>query len=296
MIRVVVAGVLGKTGREVAKALYSDPDVALVGGVDVREVGNDVGKLLFGEDIGVTVEGDIERALDGLGPDVLVDFTRADAAHRNVMAAVERGVRPVVGTTGFSDEQYERMDEACRAKKLGAVFIPNFSIGMMLMSRWAEEAARFFPDCELIELHHNTKLDSPSGTAKRLAGKLASLIGRQIPVHSIRLPGLVAHHELVFGAKGELMTIRHDSMSRESFAPGVLHAVKSVMQLSGPVYDLEELYVSVGALAAAKADAPQCDSPHIMAAEEAKRWRGTRGGCRDGKGSTGDERRGPRGG
>ncbi len=160
----------------------------------------------------------------GEGAEVAVDFTRPDAVVQNVRACLEQGVPVVIGTSGFDEA---RVDELARAHELPVFFAPNFALGAVLMLRFAKEAAEHLHRAEIVELHHETKLDAPSGTAKATA----ALIGPGTPIHSIRLPGLVAHQEVIFGGQGETLTIRHDTTSREAFAPGVLLAVERIRSL-----------------------------------------------------------------
>jgi 4-hydroxy-tetrahydrodipicolinate reductase len=153
-----------------------------------------------------------------------VDFTRPDAVEENVRICLEAGVPCVVGTTGFDQE---RVAALARVHGLPVFFAPNFALGAVLMLRFASEAAKLMPHAEIIELHHDTKLDAPSGTAKATA----QLIGGGTPIHSVRLPGLVAHQEVIFGGPGETLTIRHDTTSREAFVPGVLLALERLRDL-----------------------------------------------------------------
>jgi 4-hydroxy-tetrahydrodipicolinate reductase len=165
-------------------------------------------------------------------PEVLVDFTTPSTAVENARAAVTAGVHVVIGTTGFD------LDELGGPSGANIFIAPNFAIGAVLMMRFATDAARYLPKAEIIELHHDRKVDAPSGTAKLTA----KLMGGDVPIHSVRLPGLVAHHEVIFGGLGETLTIRHDSIDRDSFMPGVLLAVRRVGSLSdSPVVGLEHL-------------------------------------------------------
>jgi 4-hydroxy-tetrahydrodipicolinate reductase len=216
-IRVVVAGAAGRMGEAVCAAVVEAPDMELSGRADPR--------------LGVAL-------VDVLGDaDVVVDFTQPDTALDNALECVEAGVHVVIGTTGF--------DPAPLREARGAnVFIaPNFAIGAVLMMRFAAEAARHMARAEIVELHHDTKLDAPSGTAARTAALMAAATGgAPPPIHSVRLPGLVAHQEVILGDVGQTLTIRHDSTTRESFMPGVLLAVRRVGSLpSSPVVGLEAL-------------------------------------------------------
>jgi len=216
MIRVAVAGAAGRMGATVCGAVEGAPDLQLTGRADPT--------------LGVALA-------DVLGDaDVLVDFTVPETAVANVRAAVAAGVHAVVGTTGFDLAQLSGLDGA-------NVFVaPNFAIGAVLMMQFAAQAARHMAKAEIIELHHDRKLDAPSGTAARTAALMREAGGREVPVHSVRLPGLVAHQEVILGDVGQTLTIRHDSIDRESFMPGVLLAVRKVGSLTQtPVVGLEHL-------------------------------------------------------
>jgi 4-hydroxy-tetrahydrodipicolinate reductase len=211
-IRVAVAGAAGRMGQAVVAAVEAADDMALTGRADPA-LGTSLADVL----------GDA---------DVVVDFTRPDAAVENALACVRAGVHAVIGTTGF--------DPTALTGARGAnVFIaPNFAIGAVLMMRFAAEASRYLAKAEIVELHHDRKLDAPSGTAARTA----ELMEGEVPIHSVRLPGLVAHHEVILGDVGQTLTIRHDSLDRASFMPGVLLAIRRVGDLpQSPLVGLEHL-------------------------------------------------------
>jgi 4-hydroxy-tetrahydrodipicolinate reductase len=218
-IRVAVAGAAGRMGATVCDAVTAAEDMELVSRADPA--------------LGVSVA----EAL-AMGPDVLVDFTIPSTAVGNARLAVASGVHVVIGTTGFE------LDEL-RGQEGANIFIaPNFAIGAVLMMKFAAEAARHMASAEIIELHHDRKLDKPSGTAARTASLMAAAApdGKIPPIHSVRLPGLVAHQEVILGDVGQTLTIRHDSIDRESFMPGVLLAVRKVGSLTeSPVVGLEHL-------------------------------------------------------
>jgi 4-hydroxy-tetrahydrodipicolinate reductase len=220
MQRVAVAGAAGRMGEAVCEAVHGAPDLELRGRADPR------------------LQTSVEQVLDGA--DVLVDFTQPDAALANALAALGAGVHVVVGTTGFDVEALRRAAaeraQASGATRANAFFAPNFAIGAVLMTRFAVEAAKHMAAAEIIELHHDAKIDAPSGTAKRTAELMAEAAGgASPPIHSVRLPGLVAHQEVILGDVGQTLTIRHDSLNRESFMPGVLLAVRRVAQLPEPL-------------------------------------------------------------
>ena len=213
MIRVAVAGAAGRMGQTVCRAVESADDLELVARADPA-LGASLAEALA------------ER------PDVMVDFTLPETAAANAREAVVAGVHVVIGTTGFELDQLDGLTGA-------NVFVaPNFAIGAVLMMQFAAEAARHMARAEIIELHHERKLDRPSGTAARTA----ELMGGEVPIHSVRLPGLVAHQEVILGDVGQTLTIRHDSTDRESFMPGVLLAIRRVGELTdSPVVGLERL-------------------------------------------------------
>lgn len=246
-IRAVLAGATGKVGQVLARALAQEPGFSLVGAVAREGVGRNLSELVsLGGRSGPVIHGSLEEFVAAGGQaDVLVDFTVAEAARRTIPAAIEAGIAPVVGTTGFRPGETEAWAEACRKRGLGGAFIANYAVGMMLLMRFAEEARRFFPDVEIIEMHHKTKLDAPSGTALRTKARLergrGDLSAPEVPVHSVRLPGLVAHQEVIFGGLGQTLTIRHDAPTREAYVPGVLMACRWVLREKRVAFDLEEV-------------------------------------------------------
>ncbi|MBE3598122.1 MAG: 4-hydroxy-tetrahydrodipicolinate reductase [Limnochordaceae bacterium] len=246
-VKVAVAGASGKVGREVVAAVVQHPDMQLVGALGRRSAGRDAGELAGIGQVGVLIERDVRRLLERASIDVLVDFTEAQAALEHAFTCIDAGIHLVVGTTGISRSELEDLDARCRQRGVGAVVSPNFAIGALLMMRLATLVAPYMPRCEIVEMHHETKLDAPSGTALRTAALIAEARGRAeggapdpVPIHSVRLPGLVAHQEVIFGLEGQTLTIRHDSTSRRSFVPGVLLAVQRVGALRG-VHSLEEI-------------------------------------------------------
>jgi 4-hydroxy-tetrahydrodipicolinate reductase len=180
---------------------------------------------------------DVSAALAAGGVDVAVDFTQPHAVHANTLAYLRAGVHAVVGTTGLGEDQVAEIRAAAGQGGASCLIAPNFAVGAVLMMRFAAEASRHMQKAEIIELHHDRKLDAPSGTALRTA----RLMQGDVPVHSVRLPGLVAHQEVILGGLGETLTIRHDSLSRESFMPGVVLAVRRVAERPGLTLGLEPL-------------------------------------------------------
>lgn len=256
-IRVLVTGACGKMGMEVVKAVHKQEGLVLAGAVDRTSLGHDIGAICGLGPLGVQVTGSIEEALALQKADVMVDFTVASAAVTNIEKAIENRLRWVVGTTGISQDKIGQLMESSAKAGIGGILAPNFAIGAVLMMSLSKIAARFMPDCEVIELHHDKKLDAPSGTAKATAAGLAAVgassrkAGSEEPaarggdfggirVHSVRLPGLVAHQEVIFGGLGQILTIRHDSIGRESFMPGVILAIRKSMEISEPVFGLDK--------------------------------------------------------
>jgi 4-hydroxy-tetrahydrodipicolinate reductase len=176
-----------------------------------------------------------------LRPNVLLDLTTQPASAELSIAAADRGLHVVVGASGWTGEQRSALAAKAQERGIGALVVPNFSVGAVLMMRFAQEAARYFPDAEIVELHHAEKKDKPSGTARETAARMERAGARAPHIHSIRLPGLLAHQEVLFGGTGELLTIRHDSLSRESFVAGMLAAVRAVVNLRGLHVGLEEV-------------------------------------------------------
>lgn len=241
-IRVILAGATGKTGSAVARVISAEKDIEIVGAVGHRTVGQDLGVLLGLGANGIIIQSDLEALLADVEADVLLDFTTPQTAGGHAITAALAGVRPVVGTTGIPQEQLDRLAEICVQKNQAAAVISNFSYGAMLMTEFCERAVQLFPDVEIIERHHKTKIDAPSGTARTIAQSLKKLSrNSDIPIHSIRLPGVVAHHEVVFGGLGESLTIKHDTVSRESFAAGVLLVIRKIERLHGLYFDLREI-------------------------------------------------------
>jgi 4-hydroxy-tetrahydrodipicolinate reductase len=256
MIRVAVFGALGKMGSTVCRAVHGDAELELVGGTDPRGGEGDLGEATGIGTIGIRV-GRLAPDLLEARPDVAVDFTVAQAAVENLRWCAHNGVHAVVGTTGIGADELEELRGLFEASKVNCIVAPNFSVGAVLMMRMAELVSARLSSAEIVELHHDGKVDAPSGTALETARRIfaarasagmspteeSGLQGAHqanarghvaeggVRIHSVRLPGLVAHQEVVFGSEGEALTIRHDSYDRRCFMPGVLLAVKRVAGL-----------------------------------------------------------------
>jgi len=244
-INVLVNGAFGRMGQLTVKAISEHPELSLVG-----QTGR---------------EYDLKRSIKDSQADVVVDFTHPSAVFNNTLAIIESGARPIIGTSGLTHEQIHSLQKKCDSLKLGGIVAPNFSLGAVLMMKYAQKIATLIPNVEIIEMHHTDKADSPSGTALRTAQLInesrqtshakhepfASAVEtvqgargatyQDIAIHSIRLPGLLAHQQILFGSLGETLTLRHDSIDRQCFMGGVCFACEKVMSLNHLVYGLEEL-------------------------------------------------------
>jgi 4-hydroxy-tetrahydrodipicolinate reductase len=259
-IRVVVHGALGRMGKEVVNALCQDPETDPVGAVDLRATEE---QLALPDGSGsIPFSSELESMVEESRPNVLVDFTLAQATMPAVQMAVRHKVNLVIGTTGLSASDLDEIDKLTRDNGLGAVVASNFALGAIMMMHLSEVAAKFFDWAEIIELHHEQKADAPSGTALSTAKALVRSKGGPfsyasaekeplrgtrggqvdgVGIHSVRLPGLSAHQEVVFGAPGQTLTIRHDTIDRRCYMPGVLLAVKKVSELKGLTNGLDVL-------------------------------------------------------
>jgi 4-hydroxy-tetrahydrodipicolinate reductase len=248
-ITVVVSGAKGRMGREVVAAVTAEPDLALIGEVDMGDSLADI--------------------LSAAKPLAMVDFSTPKAVMGNIETALRAGVVPIVGTTGMSPADLDTVRGLCKEVNLGALIVPNFSIGAILMMRFCQQAAAYLPDAEIIEMHHEQKMDAPSGTAvktaemieigragtsptplpagtvEKIAGARGGVGAGKVPVHSVRLPGFMASQMVIFGGPGQTLTIRHDSPDRKCYMPGVMLAVRKAPQIAANggelIYGLEDL-------------------------------------------------------
>ena len=241
-IRILVNGANGKMGQITTKTIANCAEFALIGTLGRKD--------------------NLAEEIKTTKADVVIDLTNPDVVLQNTKTIIESGAHPVIGTSGLTKDQLQLLQKRCAELKLGGIIAPNFSLGAVLMMKHAQEIAKYFPHVEIIEMHHDKKLDSPSGTAIRTAEMMSAVRTsvsielknvretvagargaryQQIPIHSIRLPGLVAHQEIIFGGTGETLTIRHDSIDRECFMPGIIFSCKKVMALKELVYGLESI-------------------------------------------------------
>ncbi|TBR56867.1 4-hydroxy-tetrahydrodipicolinate reductase [Westiellopsis prolifica IICB1] len=269
-IPVIINGAAGKMGREIVKAVAQAPDMTLMGAIDtsLEYQGKDAGELAgLGKPLGIPITNQLEPTLtfitQKIQPGVMVDFTHPSSAYDSIRSAIAYGIHPVVGTTGLSPEQIQDLADFADKASVGCLIIPNFSIGIVLLQQATMAASHYFDHVEIIELHHNQKADAPSGTAihtaqmlatickefnkqpveetEKLLGARGSLLDKGIRIHSVRLPGLIAHQKVIFGAPGQIYTLRYDTSDRSCYMPGVLLAIRKVLQLKSLVYGLEKI-------------------------------------------------------
>jgi len=261
-VKIVVAGPRGRMGSEAVKLVMNTEEYELVAALDYKNNGMKLSDLSGFDSIDVPIYTDIEECFKTEKPDVLIDLTTPEYGMFHAKTALRFGVRPVVGTTGFSEENLKELEELCAQHNRGCIIAPNFAVGAILMMKFAQLACKYFQDVEIIELHHDQKLDAPSGTALKTAQMISevreskeqghpnekeTMLGARgsnyegMRIHSVRLPGLIAHQEVMFGSSGQTLSIRHDSYNRESFMSGVKLAVDTVMKVDLFVYGLENI-------------------------------------------------------
>ncbi len=257
MIRVLVNGALGRMGSEVCKKVWAEPDLELCNVVDIKD-----GSVNLGEGVVFGIDTDLEHAIKASAPDVVVDFTRPDVVMDNLRKVLKLGVRAVVGTTGFKQADLDELDALAKENNTALLIAPNFALGAVVMMKLACEAAKYFSNVEIIEKHHDKKLDAPSGTAIITAQKIAevreamkqghpeekeTMAGCRgadyegMKIHSIRLPGYVASQEVIFGGQGEVLRISTEPINRECYMPGVALGCRKIMDKTGLVYGLDKL-------------------------------------------------------
>ncbi len=270
---VLVSGALGRMGSEVVNSVLNSSDCELVAAIDTNKKNNgeNISQLLNLKKSDVLVSNDLEGSLCSISQDyrnekikpVLVDFTHPDSVYENTRSAIAYGISPVVGTTGLTPSQINDLAIFAEKASIGCAIIPNFSVGMVLLQQAASVAAKFYDNIELIEMHHNQKADSPSGTCIKTAEMIEeypkkynqSLVKESeslkcvrggvrdsgLNIHSIRLPGLLAHQVVIMGSPGETYTIKHDTIDRKAYMPGVLQAIRKIGKFDSLIYGLEKL-------------------------------------------------------
>jgi len=259
-IRVIINGALGKMGREIAMAVDSEPGMKIVGATE-EEVAQHYFATPETSEL-VPFSSDLDSLLKKCRPDVVVDFTNAEVSMSAARIALKQNVNMVIGTTGLSEENLAELSELCRAYEVGAVVAPNFSLGAALLIQLCKAAAGFFAQAEIVEMHHDKKIDAPSGTAIATARAMSQAHAKPfiyrkaekeiingtrggqidgIAIHSIRLPGFMACQEVILSGPGETLSLRHETINRECYMPGVILATKEVVQHKGLIYGLDAL-------------------------------------------------------
>lgn len=262
MIKIVIAGPRGNMGKEAVKMVERETEFQLVAVVDHKFNGFMMKDVDGMEPLDIPVYEDMSVCFQQEDCDVLIDLTSPEFGKKHMLTAFEYGVRPVVGTTGFTEADIAQLSSIAEDKQLGAIIAPNFAIGAILLMKFSQMAAKYMSDVEIIEQHHDRKLDAPSGTAMKTAQMIAEVREPKLQghpdeteqltgvrggeyegmrIHSVRLPGLVAHQEVIFGGEGQSLKLRHDSFNRTSFMPGVKLACETVMNLSVLVYGLDQI-------------------------------------------------------
>ncbi|WP_100331400.1 4-hydroxy-tetrahydrodipicolinate reductase [Bacillus xiapuensis] len=261
-IKVIIAGPRGRMGREAVKMVQETEHFHLEAVLDRKHNGKVLSDIEGFQGVNADIYTDIDECFSQHQADVFIDLTTPETGYIHTKKALESGIRPVVGTTGFTDSQLAELKELAEEKELGCIIAPNFAIGAVLMMKFSQMAAKYFQDVEIIELHHDRKLDAPSGTAVKTAQMIAeereakkqghpeekeTIQGARgavidgMHIHSVRLPGLIAHQQVMFGADGQTLSIRHDSYNRASFMSGVRICVETVMKVETLVYGLENI-------------------------------------------------------
>ncbi|MBF0503060.1 MAG: 4-hydroxy-tetrahydrodipicolinate reductase [Candidatus Riflebacteria bacterium] len=237
--KVAVIGCLGKMGQTVCRSLLASQEYELATGIDINGVGEDLGQMLRMGHIGVPISSNLQKIISEVGVEIAIDFSTPMVVSSNVAQCLQEGIPVLVGTTGISSEDREKLSLLSEKTGTPVLIVPNFAIGALLMMEFSKKAAQYLPHCEIIEMHHPQKLDKPSGTALLTREIIEKALGRGskdesvIPIHSVRLPGLTAHQEVIFGDLGQTLTIRHDSFQRESFLPGIYLGLKQLLSGKG---------------------------------------------------------------
>jgi len=219
-IKIIVNGANGKMGRTTITAIANEKDLQLVAALNRGD--------------------DLIAAIKKNKADIVIDWTTPDAVFDNTRKIIDAGARPVIGTTGLTSEQIKIVSEQCAAKKIGGIIAPNFSVGAVLMMKYAQDAAKYFNDVEIIEYHHTHKKDAPSGTAKKTVELISKTHHQKnIPIHSVRLPGIFANQEVIFGGNNETLTLQHNAIDRNAMMPGLFLCCRKVMELNQLIYGME---------------------------------------------------------
>jgi 4-hydroxy-tetrahydrodipicolinate reductase len=262
MKRIAMFGICGKMGKAISQELVKEKDIKLVAGFDKRSRGLDIGDILGIKKMNFSITDSYDE-IKKQNPDLIIDFTAADIAMKSIIWAIKNNIDIIVGTTGLHRDYLKKIEELSAKSNSKVLIVPNFAIGAVIMMELSEMIAGYFDNCEIVEMHHDKKQDAPSGTSIATAGIISKKIRYNkkrlkdnekeniegsrggfyegINIHSIRLPGLVAHQSILFGARGQTLSIRHDSIDRSSFYPGVIMAVRNIDKLSNFTFGLDKL-------------------------------------------------------
>ena len=262
MKKIAMFGICGRMGKAISQELILEKDIELIAGFDSYNKGMDIGTFLGGAKSNNIVTDSYEDILKQQ-PDIIIDFTTADIARKTIEWAINNNIDIIVGTTGLNDGDLEKFEKMAGGSDSKVFIVPNFAIGAVIMMKVSAKIAGYFDDCEIIEMHHDKKQDAPSGTSIATAENISKNkvfgsdrlkkgekeniessrggFGKGIHIHSVRLPGLVAHQNVLFGAKGQTLSIRHDSMDRTSFYPGVIMAVRTIDKIPNYTFGLDSL-------------------------------------------------------
>ncbi len=262
MIKILVNGAAGRMGKAMSAGIIDQDDMQIVGAVDLKCAGTDVGELAGKSAVGVKIEDDLDAALKRIRPDIMLDFTNPQIIMKNIRIALNNGIACVIGTTGLNEENLQEADALSRANKAPIFACSNFAISAVLMMRFAAEAVKYMPNFEIVEIHDSHKLDAPSGTALTTAKMICAnreIFAQEQPgsfevipgvrggdyqgarIHSVRVPGVISTQDCIFGAPGQILTIRAESTHWECFFPGVALALRKVLQLSGLTFGLDKI-------------------------------------------------------
>lgn len=261
-INIILAGPRGKMGKEAIRMIENESDFNLVAVIDHKNEGKLLKDIIEDSAANIPVYTNPEQCFKEMEADVFIDLTTPESGYTHTKLAITHNLRTVIGTSGFTEEKVSELKELADEKGLGSIIAPNFAIGAVLMMKFSKMAAAYFPDIEIIEMHHDQKVDAPSGTAIKTAEMIrksrqskqqghpqetSNLEGARgavldgMHIHSVRLPGLVAHQEVIFGGPGQVLSIKHDSMNRDSFMQGIQTSVYKVMEMDSLVYGLENI-------------------------------------------------------
>ncbi len=260
-IRVVIIGAAGRMGQESVRAITAAEDLELVGGIGHKEldsIGADLGEIAGIKPLGIKLSDNLKDCIQRTKADVALDFTIPSAIFNNANICLDCGVRPIIGATGLSNEDLKELEKKANYLSSSILVAPNFTIGAVLMIEAAKKFAKYFDGVEIIELHHDKKVDAPSGTAIKTAKEISKILEKKskdlnpsakargdlvenIRIHSVRLPGILANQEVIFGGQGQSLSIKHDTLDRSAFMPGVLLAIRKIIDKKGLIYGLENL-------------------------------------------------------